>query len=171
MQPQTLLDVRLYGGDSAHPSSFRGKGWRGLAIRFLNWIRYRIETLVQYLVLSSSFEDENGKVDEKAKLNAQSEFRVAVERERLYSRLQDPALATGVPSSPVDSGVLSREGRYVTRRGEKFVYEEEELVRPVPIDTLVSRLGSHGRDKKYGQSTLVMEDHLSGLEEEKKERD
>lgn len=167
MQPQTLLDVRLYGGESAHPSTFRGKGWRGALIRFFNWVRYQAETFVQYLIVSGSFEDELGNIDKVAKVQAQREFRVAVKRERLYSELNDPALATGVPSSPVDAGVLLKEHRYATRRGEKFIQEDEELVRPVPIEDLVVRYGSGGRDRRYTMGVSNMEDHLSGLDEEK----
>ena len=130
-------------------------------------MRYQTETFVQYLVLSGSFEDELGKIDKTAKAQAQKEFRVAVKRERLYSELNDPALTTGVPSSPVDTGVPLKEHRYTSRRGEKFIQEGEDLPRPLPIEDLVARYGSGGRDRRYTMGVSNMEDHLSGLDEEK----
>lgn len=167
MQNQTLLDVRYYG-EVFHPSRFRGKGWKGSVIRFLNWVRYRLETYVQFRVLMLGMESSGvAAVDKAERAKVAHDFWIDVRKEQLHSALLDPELVTALPGSPSPDQLHLREHRYTTRRGAKSVQEEVgELPRPVPLDHLVARHGSDRREKRYGKGTTIVEDQLSGLDEE-----
>lgn len=50
-----------------HPDHFRGKGWRGLFIRFLNFLRFTLEVLVQKRILMLNMNLENYEAPERKK--------------------------------------------------------------------------------------------------------
>lgn len=167
MQNQTLLDVRYYG-EVIHPSRFRGKGWKGRVILALNWLRYKLETYIQYRILRLGMEiPGEAAVDRKERSKVVENFWRDVKKEQLLSELSDPGLEPSLPGSQVPFEVPSRQQRYVMSRREKVVSEGvEELPSPLPLDNLIARLGSHGRDQRYGRGMVIMEEHLSGLEED-----
>ena len=167
MQSPTLLDVRYYD-ETFHPSRFRGKGWRGFLIRVLNWVRYWIETYVQYLVLKFDITTlDPTETSKEIVEGAVTKFWADVRRERLHSYLSDPALSPEAPGDLPVTGVLSRQGRYEFRRGERLVHdfsEENEPARPISIEGLAQRYGTPGRESRYSMGVSVMEDHISELE-------
>lgn len=182
--PTTLLDVRYYD-QVFHPHFFVGKGVSGWFIRVLNWLRYKLETYVQYRILllgiseSSIIKKEDGSTEEVPlnKKEMKEGFWRDVLKERLTSELASPLLLqSSISGSPSPSQVSSRESRYQQARVSRVIQEVEEDVpdRPLPIDDLAQRYGGEGRAAKYGRGPLVYEDEfepvvINTAEPEKKE--
>lgn len=153
MQP-TLRDIRYYD-QTFHPDFVKlrgGKLWRVYFVLLLNWLRFWIETLVQHqMVKLMSVMEGHSKSDTRKLVSAfwedvKAEAEASKKASPFYKAQYEPPVQT------------PRSLRYAVGRGSRVVSEsEDQPERPVPLDNLVQRLGSTGRDRKYGMTVTVHE--------------
>lgn len=152
----TLLHVRYYD-QNFHPDEFRRRGWRGSLIRFLNWVRYWLETLLQRVLVSLLLRE--GGVPAKRGRLFVGEFWKDVDREQAFMRANSP-LVEKDPEAEVlgDERTDPRRLRHTKGRVQLPV-ESNVPDRPKPLDEMVSRYGGTTRARSYGHGqTIVRED-------------
>lgn len=101
-----MYEVRSYD-QVLHPDLFKGGGVLGLAIRVLNFLRWKLEVLVQYLVILYGVRVENfSPAVRKKVLDA---FWYDVEKEKLAHTETSPLRAFDLPK-PADSYISANDG-------------------------------------------------------------
>jgi hypothetical protein len=159
----TLLHIRYYD-QHIHPDVLRGRGLRGRLIRFLNWVRFWTETLVQRLVAGAMLETAG--VAKPARSEVVRAFWEDVHRERAVAAQESPL----APPPPVRPGVSPRSLRYEKGRSVRVddvegtspeVESVERPTRPQPIDAMAARYGAPPRQRRYalhGQRVVFEEE-------------
>lgn len=158
----TLLHIRYYD-QHLEPSSFKERGFRGWVVIALNWLRYWLETFIQYQVLLCGVEKAGLEKAQKKSLIQQFLQDVKEERKEASSPF--------LPTSSSPSSILRRE-RYKSPRGERVLVEDGDsqvLVSPStgkPIDSMVAErvLRSY---KRYATSEpTTLEEAFESVEPE-----
>lgn len=149
---RTLLDIRYYD-QTFHPAFFRVKGWRGRLIVFLNWLRYWIETLVQYHVMRLGFTQAD--IDPPQRSAVVRQFWKDVKAERAVAFHEEQAYPTDPPVS-----IREMRYRYGRRTMEVISLEDGETAvsTPAPIDNLAARMTAGGRSRRYAMGTVIREE-------------
>jgi hypothetical protein len=130
-----------------HPDYFR-HGWLGRFIRLLNWIRWKLETFNQRLVLRYlCAESAVGKTRSGELLK---KFQVDVRDEKIRKELTSPL-------APVVTQEEMMLAETPTGAGT-FLHQEQAngLLRPEPIDALAARYGGNERSRRYARGKLFM---------------
>jgi hypothetical protein len=149
-----MYRVRYYG-ELIHPDNFN-KGILGTAIRGLNWVRWKLETFNQRLVLKYMMGEQP--IDESKKDSIVKRFILDVEAEKLQKELTSPALVPEVTPEQIHLRAERYQTRGHAKAADQAVQVEQEAmgtvlpVRPVPIDNLLARLTAQGRAKRYTRS-------------------
>jgi hypothetical protein len=144
-----MYRIRHYD-QSLHPDVFRSGGWRGWCIVALNWVRWRLETFVQLLVIRF-FADVAKMPPERSKI-IERMFHVDVEAEKV-EMLQTSPLTP--PRETPESEPRAR--RYEAgRKGVLDTFMEEDAQgplpnRPVPLSDMAARYGGDKRAKRYAK--------------------
>jgi hypothetical protein len=126
-----------------HPARFKGAGWRGVAVRALNWVRWKLEVLVQRFVVSVLAS--RGGFSSEEKQGVLRAFHADVRLEQLEKERAE------VEAPPQ---VTERADRYLsTFRSEleKEASEDTTPQRPVPLDDLASRYAQAPRARRYAR--------------------
>lgn len=178
-QPITLHYVRYYT-QYYHPRTFRGMGFLGVLIRFLNWTRYWIETLVQRLVLTSLVRSARANGVElprvKTRLTVRRFWddvmregmmvRGELEQADIEAELQhqygvDPKAFKYLfgKKAAVVQDVADSNDELPTIEGEE---KEEGPKRPRPLDQMMSRYSAPPKERRYalGAQRVVFEDEI-----------
>lgn len=139
-----MFRIRYYD-QFIHPDTFAGKGWRGLVIRMLNWVRWKLETAVQRRVLNLYMREigdlQKGKALRRIlDLDVQAE---RLEKERTSPK-QLPIEDYEMPTEVLERGSKYLDGAVKT----KFESGED---RPKPIDDLAERYGGTRRQVRYSR--------------------
>lgn len=133
-----------------HPDTFRDGRWRGACIVALNWVRWKLETFIQLLVLRF-FSDVAKMPEEKSRI-IERMFRADVVAEEAEMLKTSPLMPTREETFPEP-----RARRYEAgRKGVLDTFMEEaagtELPnRPVPLSELAARLGGDPRARRYSK--------------------
>jgi hypothetical protein len=142
-----MYRVRHYG-QLIHPDNFN-VGALGFAIRSLNWVRWKLETFNQRLVLRYMVQDQV--IDETRKKSIYKKFGIDVKAEKVEKELTSPTLQA--ETEPVEMHLRAeryRQGGHA-HAADKAVEEVAEAppVRPFSLDELASRMTATGRAKRY----------------------
>lgn len=143
-----MFRVRYYD-DVIHPDHFRG--WLGFWIRVLNTIRWRLETLVQRLVLRYMAKTTNLPKERHAELSKVFDLDVAAERlekqrtSPLFERLEPPS------TTPITRSERYVDGRQKSALDVAATVDKDLPVRPRRIDNMIAIYGGPGRDRHYGR--------------------
>lgn len=129
-----LYLIRYYA-DEIHPDQFKGGGFRGLLIRGLNFLRWKLEAVVQRLVLR--WLADHHAVPKTRVSELMRSFELDVAAENLQHELTSPLrIVDPLPTA-------DRSERY-ERGGPKSVMDQalaEDLTlpsRPLPVDNLIA---------------------------------
>jgi len=127
-----------------HPAKFKGAGWKGVMVRALNWIRWKLEILVQRLVVDILAS--RGGFSREEKRGVLEAFRADVELERIEKA------RTEVVTSP-ETETSDRADRYLASFREELEREVGRALptRPVPLDDLASRYAQAPRARRYAR--------------------
>lgn len=121
-----MYEVRSYD-QVLHPDLFKGGGVLGLTIRALNFVRWKLEVLVQYLVILYGLRVENFSPAVRKKVL--EGFWYDVEREKLAHTETSPLRAFDLPK-PADSDMSAKdEGTAVVTTDDKPGEDIMELVK------------------------------------------
>ncbi len=158
-----MFRVRHYG-DLYHPDLFRGGGALGTLIRALNWMRWKLEVFVQYLVLR--FLMHGGSLPFSSKKKILQTFRADVAAEEAEMLQTSPDIANPEPLA-MPRGEKYREGNLrSTLDSFKADAEGKELpTRPVRMDDMIARNLS-ARASRYSKGhrhVVVDEDSFEPL--------
>lgn len=109
-----VYEIRSYN-ETYHPDLFRGGGVLGFAIRVLNFLRWKLEVLVQYLALQYWMRQQNFSLKSRQKVLDVFKLDVIKEKVEFYERspLRAPLLP---PAPPPDTS--SNSGAVVPTDGE-----------------------------------------------------
>jgi hypothetical protein len=129
-----------------HPDAFRDGTWRGRMIRVLNWIRWKLETFNQGLVLKHLIYQ--NALDKEREGELLRKFRIDAKEERIRKEMTSPL-------APVVSAEEMSTVMDATALGTLF-RQTEVGVRPAPIDALANRYGRNDRSKRYARGKLYM---------------
>ena len=140
-----MYRIRYYN-QVIHPDRFSSRRFLGFLIVSLNWLRWKLETIVQGLVLR--YLAQAGNVPDKDVKGLIRSFRLDVKAEEIEKERTSP-LFDSPPEPPV-----SREERYVDARlpsvlegaiAEKVTAPD----RPFPLDNLIGQYGYNRRSKRH----------------------
>ena len=126
-----------------HPSKFVGAGWRGVAVRALNWVRWKLEVLVQRLVLGVLAS--RGGFSPEEKQGVLRAFHADVRLEEIEKERTEVAV-------PVE--VTERADRYLSTFRSELEKEAGAVTapqRPIPLDDLASRYAQGSRARRYAR--------------------
>lgn len=150
-----MYRVRFYD-HAFHPDEFKQGGLLGVTIVVLNWLRWRLETFTQRLVLR--FLTKRGGLPRERESALRRIFDLDVRAERLAKEQTSPL------NQPVAEDVdllraTSRAERYAVggfARGieQAHVAEGGLPVRPTGLHDLASRYGSPPRQRRYARGHL-----------------
>lgn len=142
-----MYRVRYYA-EQIHPDYFRGGGALGWAIRALNYARWKLETVVQLLVLK--FLAKRGGLPVEKTRGILQTFRLDVRAEQIEKEQTSPLreqMEVVIPRSQ-----KYEEGRSIKTALEDASVEEQGLpARPMPLDNLASMYGGDARAARYGK--------------------
>lgn len=133
-----------------HPDMFRDGTWRGRMIRLLNWLRWKLETFNQKLVLRHLLA--RNAVDREREGEVLRKFRTDVKDERVRKDLTSPlapvvsAEEMSMAMGPTAVGTLLHQA----------MANGQGLLRPEPIDALANRYGRNDRSRRYARGKLHM---------------
>lgn len=142
-----MFNVRYYE-QVIHPDHFRRGGGLGLSIRVLNWLRWKLETAVQFLVLH--FLARKGALPATKVRNLVDNFRADVAAEKVVKLQTSPDVVR-------DEAPLGQRadkyaaGAFASVMEDARVEDENLPTRPQPIDDLIARLGHETRSKRYSR--------------------
>lgn len=142
-----MYRVRYYD-QLIHPDHFKGSGLRGVFVVVLNWIRWKLETLVQKSVLK--WLASNGSLPESQVKEYLRTFSLDVKAEALEKEQTSP-LHEKVEQSGVQP--IVRADRYEAGSVKSALASEtsgsDVPKRPMRLDNLIASYGMDTRAKKY----------------------
>lgn len=181
-QPITAHYIRYYT-QYFHPKTFRGMGILGVAIRFLNWVRYWVETIVQRMVLSALVRSAKRDGVEFPRSKARATVRrfwEDVDREDAYIR-GEVSDEEAVEDLRIRHGVDPKSFRYLFGKSTTSHQDaapedtnvpvvegeepEEGPKRPRPLDQMMSRYSAPPKERRYalGGQRVVLEDEIEAV--------
>lgn len=144
-----------------HPDQLRS-GWLGRMIIGMNFLRWKIEVFVQYLVLKFLLKRSDASKPEMEQIV--ESFKLDVQAEKLDCKQTSPLLPKVKTVSSVDSSYFI--GGSVGGSLERACEDSGLPKRPLPLNQMAARyLGARaGRYSKGRHSTLIDEDHFEPVE-------
>lgn len=160
-----MYRIRTWGtaNKKVHPDHFK-IGLLGLSIRTLNWIRWKLETAVQYLALRYMLKHDP--IDEDKQVSLLGSFRVGVAEERVRKAKESPSMSIPVEVSAQEAA--PRSVRYEAGSARTVMDQAVGALpeRPEPLTNLIERYGHDSRSKRYarGRKQLVFGDEDGDFE-------
>lgn len=144
-----MFRVRYYD-QAIHPDQFHG--WLGFWIRALNFIRWRLETFVQRLVLR--YMSNQASIPKEKRFEFRRVFDLDIAAERLQKEQTSPKTQRiELPQVPN----AQRSDRYANGRQKTAVEEavadaNDAPLRPKRMDNMIASYAAPDRSKRYGKS-------------------
>lgn len=153
-----MFRVRYYD-QLIHPDQFEGR--LGFVIRALNWLRWKIEVLVQSLVVRYLIRVNS------APRSVLDDFRVDVEVEKLQRDLTSPKRVRPLRVEPSER-VVQKLDKPADKLGKILGSRSEQPVRPVPLNEMIGKYALSGRGGRYAHShwDTPAEDQFGAPEED-----
>lgn len=136
-----------------HPDVISKKGFLGRSIHVLNFLRWKLETFVQYLVLKYMTKEETS-LNPDERRSALDMFRLSVEQEKLHKKATSPLIA--LPSDKVAKAFTVDGVRCdaIKEQNERLLGDRVPH-RPKPIDELAARYANNTRSKRYARGSVL----------------
>lgn len=142
-----LYYVRYYA-DMIHPDRFKGSA-RGLLIRGLNFMRWKLETAVQRLVLRWMLD--HHAVDAQRGTELKRSFELDVAAENLEMAQTSPLRAEEVRMTAARAERYAMGGGLVSTMDAALKENMELPKRPMPPQNLIAAFGGEPRTSRYAK--------------------
>ena len=151
-----MFRIRYYD-QVIHPDHF--KGWLGFWVRLVNAIRWKLEVLVQRMVMRYLVSE--GGLPQGRRVDMRRMFALDVAAEKLERDRTSPRIAQVEPPprpAPAPRAARYQAGTQQSALETAHAIENEQPVRPRRLDNMIASYGAPGREKNYGYGRRYMAD-------------